>query len=598
MINTRIKKLREKMAEQKIDAYLVPSEDFHQSEYVGDYFKSRVYISGFTGSAGFVLITTEKAFLWTDGRYFLQAEKELTGSEVILQKMGEAGVPTLTEYLKENLKENCVLAFDGRCVSLIDGKIYEDITKNKNGSIIYNLDLIGEIWDDRPSMSKEKAFLLDVKYAGESAKSKLARLREKMQTENVNTHIICSLDDICWLFNIRGGDVLHSPLILSYAIITLDNAQLFLDKEKLNNEILTYLTDIGVETQNYNNIYDYVKQFDKKSNIMLDSDKFNYALFKNIPEECDIIYSINPTTVFKAAKNEAELNNMREAQVKDGVAWVKFMKWLEENVGKIEITEIQASEKLDSFRKEWDSYIMPSFSAISGYGANGAIVHYKASEETQSKLQAKSLYLSDTGANYYEGTTDITRTVALGELTEEEKYHYTLVLKSHIAMATTVFMKGTVGSSLDIRARKPFWDEGLDFKHGTGHGVGYLLNVHEGPCRLHYTPNPNPNLNYPLMLGLVITNEPGIYIAGKHGIRIENEMIVREYKKSELGEFYCFENATYVPIDVRPINFDMLNQEEIDFLNDYHQMVFEKLSPYLTGNELDKLKEYTRKVGK
>ncbi len=596
MINQRIKDLRGLMAENSIDAYIIPTEDFHNSEYVGDYFKARVFMSGFKGSAGTMLVTMDKAFLWTDGRYFLQAAKELENSEIILQKMGEKGVPTIKEYLRENLEDKSIIGFDGRCISINSGEEYIDLIEEIDGNIVYDKDLVGEIWKDRPSLSEEKAFFLEEKYSGESASSKIERLRTSMLKSGADVHIMNTLDDICWLFNIRGHDVECSPLVLSYAIITLDEVHLFVDKNKFNDEINKELDKLGTKIHEYNDIYEYVKNLSVDSTVLLDADKINFTIYQNIPEECNFVFELNPTTIFKASKNATEIKNLKQAQVYDGVAWVKFMKWMEENVGKTEITEIDASDKLESFRKEWSSYIEPSFNPISGYGENGAVIHYKADPATQAKLEAKGLYLSDTGSHYYEGTTDITRTLALGEITDEMKYHYTLVLKSHINVAKAVFLKGTRGSSVDILARKPMWDEGIDFKHGTGHGVGYLMNVHEGPARLHVSPNPNPDLNYPLVLGYLISDEPGIYIAGSHGIRIESEMLVVEHNKTEYGEFYAFEICTYVPIDKRPINVDMLNEEEKEWFNNYHKIVFEKLSPYLEGEELDKLKEYTSAI--
>lgn len=596
MVDQRIKKLRELMEANEIDAYIVPTEDFHNSEYVGEYFKTREYISGFTGSAGTVVVTKDKAFLWTDGRYFLQAAEQLAGSEVILQKMGEAGVPTIVEYLKDYLTDGGTIGFDGRCISINSGDAYIDIIDEIEGSIAYQDDLIGEIWEDRPSLSKAKAFFLEEKYSGESQVSKIAGLREEMKKQGADVHILNTLDDICWLFNIRGGDVESSPLVLSYAVITLDEVHLFVDQSKFDDQIFEELAKLKTELHDYNDIYEFVRTLESEKGVLIDAEKINFTIYQNLPEDCNFIFKINPTTVFKAAKNEVELANTRIAQTYDGVAWVKFMRWLKENVGKIEISEMEASDKLESFRKEWETYIEPSFSPISGYGPNGAIVHYKASPETQAKLEPKGLYLSDTGSHYYEGTTDITRTLALGELTDEMKTHYTIVLKSHIALARAVFIKGTVGSSIDILARKPFWDNGLDFKHGTGHGVGYLMNVHEGPARLHYSPNKNPDLNYPLMLGLIITDEPGIYIEGSHGIRIENELIVTEHMKTEHGEFYKFEVCTYVPIDLEPIKPELLDDGELAFLNDYHKMVYDRLSPYMEGEDLEALKAYTKKL--
>lgn len=596
MINERLSKLRSLMSKHNISAYIVPSEDFHQSEYVGDYFKARAFISGFTGSAGMAIITGNEAHLWTDGRYFTQAEIELKNSEYILEKSGTAGVLTPIEFLKRHLKTGENIGFDGRTVSVDGGYSYEELAKAKNSKIIYDLDLVGEVWNDRPSLSKEKAFFLPLKYSGESSESKIKRIRDEMANIGANTHLIASLDDICWILNIRGKDVSFSPLLLSYAVITENDFHFFVDKSKFDNELIDYLNSLKITLHDYDSVYDFVKSFNEKNKILLNPSKLNYTVFKNIPDSSTLIKKMNPSTLFKACKNETELKNIRNSHIKDGVAWVKFMRWLKDNVGKIEITEIDASDKLESFRKEQDGYLWPSFSPISGYGANAAIVHYSASPESEAKLQAKGLYLSDTGGNYYEGSTDITRTLALGELTKEERYHFTLVLKSNLNLGAAKFISGTSGYALDILARKPLWDRGLNFNHGTGHGVGYLLNIHEGPAGIRYAINPAIIDHHPIKEGMVITNEPGIYIAGSHGIRTENEMIAVLDEKTDFGVFMKFETCTYVPIDLDAIDFDLLNDEEKSLLNDYHKKVFDIISPFLSKDEIEWLKHYTRNV--
>ncbi len=596
MINNRIMALREAMKENNIYAYIIPSEDFHQSEYVGDYFKSRQFITGFSGSAGFALITEDEAYLWTDARYFIQAEMELKGSEVILQKMGEEGVPTIGEFLSKNLPESANIGFDGRTVSLSDGEYYYKIASDKKGNVIYNYDLVDKVWKDRPSLSKKKTFFLEEKYSGESSESKIKRIREKMKESNCNTHVIASLDDICWILNMRGDDIKFSPLVLSYLVLTDKEVYLFIDDSKIDEQVQKNLKRINAMIKPYDDVYDFVKGFNKNTSVLVDPRKMNYALYKNIPNEAVVIEKSNPSTLFKALKNEVELNNIRKSHVKDGVAWVKFMYWLKNNISDLHINEVEASDKLESFRKEQEGYLWPSFAPISGYKENAAIVHYSASEDTAKYLEPKGLYLSDTGGNYYEGSTDITRTLALGELTDIEREHFTLVLKSHINLALANFLKGSCGYALDILARKPLWDHNLNYNHGTGHGVGYLLNVHEGPAGIRYMINPLRDEKHPLELGMLLTNEPGIYIKDSHGIRIENEMIVVESVKNDYGQFYRFEQCTFVPIDLDAIDVRLLSDSEREYLNKYHDMVFDKVSPFLSEEESEWLKIYTRHI--
>lgn len=593
MVNQRITELRKLMKAQGIDVYYVPSEDFHQSEYVGEYFKEREFISGFTGSAGAVVITQDEAYLWTDGRYFLQAENQLKPSCVGLKKMGEPGVEDIPEFFSAHLNKGSKLAFDGRCVSLLEGKEFEALAHAKSAELIYDLDLVGEVWKDRPEVSKEKAFLLEEKYTGESSASKIARIRKVMEEKGADYHIISALDDSCWIFNIRGNDVKYSPLVLSYSIIGKDEVYIFIDEEKLNDEIKAYLASLNPVYRPYNAIYEFVKDIKNKT-VLLDPNKMNYALYMNLDSSLELVEMRNPSIVFKAVKNDIEVKNMKEAHLKDGVAVTKFIYWLKQNIGKIEIDEIMASDKLEEFRAERGGYLWPSFAPISAYGANAAIVHYSASEESKSKLEAKGLYLSDTGANFYEGSTDITRTIALGALTEEEKKHYTLVLKSHIALASAKFLSGTSGYALDVLARKPFWDHDMNFNHGTGHGIGYLLNVHEAPSGFRYKINPARDEAYPIEPNMLITNEPGIYIANSHGIRIENVELMKKVSESEYGVFLGMESITLAPMEMAAIVPEMLSEEEKNYLNEYHKLVFDSISPYLTEEEAAWLKENTK----
>ncbi|MDU2148296.1 MAG: aminopeptidase P family protein [Paeniclostridium sordellii] len=596
MIKERLAKLREYMSEKNIDAYIIPSSDNHQSEYVGDHFKCREFISGFTGSAGTVVVTMEEAGLWTDGRYFIQAEKELEGSTIKLFKMGEEGVPTTEEYLYESLKEGKTLGFDGRVICAKEGINLEKKLAKKNIKIVYDYDLVGMIWNDRPDLSTAKAFLLDVKYAGETFSSKLNRVRESMKEKNANVHVITTLDDIAWLFNIRGGDVKFNPVVLSYALITLDKVYLFLDKSKLNEEILNELSKENVEIKPYNDIYEFIKTLDKNDKILLDSTKINYAILNNIPSEVEKVDEFNPTMFMKAQKNSIELENIRNSHVKDGVAFTKFMYWLKNNVGKIEISELSASKKLEDLRREQEGFIEPSFGTIAGYRDHAAMMHYSATKESDAKLEASDLFLIDSGGQYFDGTTDITRTIALGKINDELKKHFTAVARGMINLSMAKFLYGVRGYNLDILARRPMWNMGIDYKCGTGHGIGFLLNVHEAPNGFRWRIIPDRFDSAVLEEGMVTTNEPGIYVEGSHGIRTENELVVRKAEKNEYGQFMEFEVVTLAPIDLDAIDPEEMNKEEKAYLNWYHELVYNKVSPFLTEDEKAWLKEYTKAI--
>lgn len=590
----RIAKLRSFMEEKGIDIYVVPTADFHQSEYVGEHFKVREFITGFTGSAGTAVITKTEAYLWTDGRYFIQAAKQLEGSTVGLMKMGEPGVPTLLEYLSDKLPENGTLGFDGRAVSMGEGQDYEAIAASKNGNIVYDYDLIDAIWTDRPALSTEPVFALDIKYTGESVASKLGRIRESMKACGATSHVLTTLDDICWTLNIRGNDIEFFPLVLSYAIITMDKMDLYIDEAKLSEEIKNDLAKDGVVFHPYNDIYEDIKKVSENEVLLIDPARLNYALYNNIPQNVAKVEERNPEILFKAIKNDVEIANIRVAQIKDSVAHVKFMKWLKENVGKMKITEISASDKLDEFRAEQGNFIRPSFEPISSFGEHGAIVHYTSSPETDVELKEGGFLLTDTGAGFYEGSTDVTRTYAFGEIPQIMKDHFTLVAISNLSLANAKFPKGCTGMTLDMLARKPFWDRNLNFNHGTGHGVGYLLNIHEGPAGFRWLFRAGEI--QPFEKGMIITDEPGIYIEGSHGIRLENELLTCEGEKNEYGQFLYFEPITYVPMDLDAINPDIMTAEEKKMLNDYHKTVYEKVSPYLDKEEKEWLRNYTREI--
>lgn len=590
----RLSALRKCMQDKHIDMYIVPTADFHQSEYVGEHFKARAYITGFTGSAGTAVITLHDAKLWTDGRYFLQAAKELEGTGVTLMKMFEPGVPTIEEYLEAELKSGQTLSFDGRVVSVGEGDAYASIAKKNGAKIDYQEDLIDAIWTDRPPLSDKPAWFLEEKYSGESSKSKLSRIRKEMEDAGCDTHIVSTLDDICWTLNIRGNDIDFFPLVLSYAIIRNDSFELYIDERKLDDKLKSILEKVGVTLHPYNAIYEDVKKLPENATVLIDKAKLNYAIFNNIPASVSIVNKRNPEILMKALKNPVEVENIKKAEIKDSIAHVRFMKWLKENLGKIRITEMSASEKLDEFRAEMGNFIRDSFEPISSYGPHSAIVHYTSSPETDVELKAGSLYLSDTGAGFYEGSTDITRTYALGEVPEKMKEDFTIVAISNLQLASAKFLQGSSGLTLDILARKPFWDRGLNYNHGTGHGVGYLLNIHEGPAGFRYKYRAGETEE--IQEGMVITDEPGLYIEGSHGIRLENELLARKGVQNEYGQFLYFETITLIPFDLDAINPAILDEENKKLLNEYHKRVYEEIAPHLNEEEKAFLKKYTRAV--
>ena len=480
-IAERITALRALMADRGYDVYMVPTDDNHQSEYVGEHFKARAFITGFTGSAGTAVITKDEAGLWTDGRYFIQAAQQLEGSGVKLFKMGEPGVPTVEEYIANVIPENGTLGFDGRVVAMGEGQALVEAVAPKNAKINYSEDLIDLIWEDRPALSEKPAFALGEEYTGESTASKLARIREAMKEHGATVHVIAALDDVCWTTNLRGDDIEYFPLLLSYAVITMDDMKLYIDERKLTDEMKENLAKDHISLHPYNAIYEDVKELSSSDVILVDPARLNYALYNNLPKEAKVVEAMNPTVLMKAMKNDVEIKNIINAHIKDGVAITRFMYWLKKNIGKIEITEISAAEKLEEFRKEQEGYLWQSFEPICGSGEHGAIVHYAATEETNVPVVTDGLFLTDTGGGYMEGSTDITRTFAFGKLSDQMKEDFTTVLKCNLHLARAVFLYGTTGYNLDVLARIPAWERGLNFNHGTGHGVGYLMNIHEAP---------------------------------------------------------------------------------------------------------------------
>ena len=595
-VTERIAKLRALMAENGIDAYIIPTADFHQSENAGEYFKCREHISGFDGSYGTVVIAKEDAGLWTDGRYWTQAERQIAGSGIRLFHMFEDGVPTMEEYLASTLPEHGKVAFDGRVVSMEEGQTLEQALAPKKITIEYSCDLIGDIWEDRPAISEEPAFVLDEKYAGESVASKLSRVREVMKECGATVHLIASLDDVAWLTNLRGNDIEFYPLIFSYALVTMDGMDLFMDERKLDDAAKEQLAANHISVKPYNDIYEAVKEIKAGESVMIDPMKMNYALYNNIPDGVTKVEHQNPTILMKAMKNETELQNIRASHIKDGVAITKFMYWMKTNVGKMKITELSAAEKLESLRKEQDGYIHDSFEPICAYKDHAAMMHYAPTPETDVEVLPEGLFLNDTGGGYYEGSTDITRTFVMGPISDELKTHFTAVVRAMINLSRAKFLYGCYGFNLDVLARGPIWDLGIDFKCGTGHGVGYLLNIHEPPTGFRWQIVKSKNEHHKIEEGMVLTNEPGVYIEGSHGIRIENELITKKAEKNEFGQFMNFETITFAPIDLDGIVPDEMTKFEREWLNHYHAQVYEKIAPHLTEEEKAWLKEYTRAI--
>lgn len=577
----RIKKLREMMKKSKIDAYIIPTNDFHSSEYVGSYFKYREAFSGFTGSAGTLVVLNDEAGLWTDGRYFLQAEEELKNTTIDLHKMGEFGVLDIPLYLLEKLKEGSRIGFDGRTLPLGYVENLKKQLQELNCEYIYDVDFIAPIWDDRPSISKEPAMDLSVQYVGEARDKKIARVRAEMNKLGADAHLITSLDDIAWLLNIRGSDVKCNPVVLSYLLILQDKIKLYVNEGVISEELEKKLNESSVYIAPYNDIYEDIRKIDEEKSILLDTSKVNYSLYALIKTK-KIIKKMNPTTVFKAIKNETEIRNSYFAHLKDGVALTKFIYWIKKNIKDLPLTELSACKYLEDLRKQNENYKGLSFDTIAGYDYHGAIIHYDPTVATDIPLAAKSFILVDSGAQYLEGTTDVTRTIALGPLSDEQIKNYTLVLKGHLDLGHACFKEGTNGYALDILARAPLAKEGLNFNHGTGHGVGFYLNVHEGPQSI--APSPLRGA-YPFKEGMITSNEPGLYFANKYGIRIENLTVCKKAYENEYGNFLCFDDLTLAPYEVDAIDKSMLSNEQIKWIHTYHERVYKELSCFLTEDE-------------
>lgn len=595
-ITERLQALREEMTKRNLAAYIVPTEDFHGSEYVGAYFKAREYLSGFTGSAGTLLVLRESAALWTDGRYFLQAEEQLAGSGITLMKSGEADVPTIAEYLAKTLAKGQRVGFDGRTVT---GAFVEELQKKtakKQLTFHGNMDLAGAVWTERPPLSAEPVWELPVTYAGLSREEKLLRVREKMEEEGADALLVTDLTESAWLLNLRGSDIRNTPVFLAYMLITKRRALLCAQREAFSDIICRELTKAGVTLLPYESIVDLLTSLFTGQKLLVDENKVSCRLFKAVPKGVERINKPSPIGLLKAVKTEREMNHMRSVHVKDGVALTRFIYWLKSHVSKEEITEISAASKLEMFRDESDGYLGPSFNPIVAYGPHGAIVHYEAVPETDAQIEPKGFCLLDTGGHYSEGTTDVTRTIALGELTEEERKAYTLVLKGHLRLMAVKFPEGVNGQNLDAIARGPLWEQGLDYRHGTGHGVGYLLSVHEGPQNIRWKQGRDKAV--PLEVGMIFSNEPGYYEEGAFGVRHENLMLVVRADKTAYGQFLALEPLTMAPFDREAVEVSLLSGEELRLLNAYHEKVYETLAPFFSGEELDWLQEATAEIEK
>ena len=590
-INQRLESLRKVMRREHLSAFIFPSTDAHQSEYVADHWQGRTWISGFNGSAGTAVVTMKSAALWTDSRYFLAAEEQLKGTEFQLMKLKIEGTPTISEWLAQELQgENAEVGLDGMVNSYHETMgLIADLRKSGGITVRTNFDPLGLIWTDRPAIPANPVEIQPMKFAGESVASKISRIRTALRQRHADGMLISALDDIAWTLNLRGTDVHCVPVFVSYLLISSQQVSLYVDSAKINDEVKAYLTENGISLYPYNKVAEGLERY-SEYNILLDGDETSYFLWKTVKCQ-EIIAGNSPVPAMKAQKNDREIAGFRQAMLRDGVAMVKFLRWLKPAVEAGGQTEISIDRKLTSLRAEQHLFRDISFDTIVGYQAHGAIVHYEATPETDVALKPEGLILIDSGAQYQDGTTDITRTIALGPVTEEMKHVYTLVLKGHIQLELAKFPDGASGTQLDALARECMWREGYNYLHGTGHGVGSYLSVHEGPHQIRMEWKPTP-----LRAGMTVTDEPGLYLSGKFGVRIENTLLIKDYQTTEFGKFLQMESLTLCPIDLTPVDFSILQPEEIEWLDTYHRDVFEKLSPYLEGEDLEWLREATRPV--
>ena len=590
-IPERLSALRKFMESKNLNVFVIPSTDPHLSEYPAATWESRKWISGFTGSAGTIVVTLKEAGLFTDSRYFLQGKTELANTGLDLFKVGLPETPEMIDWIIDQAGENGKVGIDGLVYAAADAQLLENRLKRKNIELVTQFDPFAEIWKDRPEIPTNEIFILPEDVTGESAKSKINRIVEVLKKEDADGMLMVTLDAIAWTFNIRGNDVDFNPVAVAYSYISEKETVLFINPKKLTNEVADNLKQQGVTLAAYDKIFDFVSNLPANSSVLVTGSKINRRLLQTIPANCTVIDVPSPADLMKSKKNETELKGFRNAMLKDGIALVKFYMWMEKAVPAGEVTEVTIEDKLREYRSQQPLYFGESFNTIAGYAGNGAIVHYHATPENHSKVEPKGLMLIDSGAQFMDGTTDITRTLAVGELTEQMKKDYTNVLKGHIQIATAIYPQGTRGSQLDVLARKALWDNCLHYSHGTGHGIGHFLNVHEGPQNIRLEEN-----SVTLQPGMVTSNEPGLYRADEYGIRIENLIVTQEYNKNEFGTFYNFETITLCPIDTTPIVKDLLTDKEIEWLNNYHTMVFDKLNSHLNSEEKAWLKEKTKHI--
>lgn len=594
-VNERLSQLREIMKREHVDFYVVPTADFHSSEYVSEYFKVRKFLTGFTGSAGTLVVSQKEAGLWTDGRYFVQAAKQIAGTEVVLYRMGEEGVPTVEDYLAKEVLENQTVGFDGRTITASFGDTLAEKLQGKNVHFVYEKDLADEIWTDRPQLPCTKTWVVPDELSGQTAAEKLLRVRAEMKKNGAAHLLMSKLDDIMWLYNIRANDVTCNPVALSYTFISENEAVLFIQKAALTDEVEQYLAQNQVTCRDYAEIAEYIKSVKLTGKVWCAGRDINYLLYHLAQNRTEVVDLDNPTTLLKAVKNQTEMESTRKYYIEDSAVLTRFLFWMKKQAGKEPMDEISVAEKLDKMRSEINGFLDLSFETISAYKANAAMAHYSATPEEKSDITNDGLYLVDSGAQYKGATTDVTRTIALGNITEEMKMHFTKVVCSMLRMADTKFLHGCTGRNLDIIAREPLWECGLDYKHGTGHGIGFILNVHEGPHSLRWQYNEKLKETV-FEEGMIVSDEPGMYIAGSHGIRIENILETVKEQKNEFGQFMGFRHLTYVPIDTDALDKKYMEASDIEKLNKYHAMVFEKISPFFEGEELEMLKEATKAI--
>lgn len=590
MIQERLQNLRAKMQENGMQAYIIPTSDFHETEYVSDYFACRKYMSGFTGSAGTLVVLTDQAGLWTDGRYFIQAQAQLQDTGIALMKMGQPETPSIEDYICQNLSKGSKVGFDGRVINYMDYKRYHAIFNSHQIDIVANLDLVNEIWQDRPALPATKTFHYALRYAGVSMEDKLAQVRQAMTREGCASFIITKIDEIAWLFNIRAHDIPHFPVALAYATIEKEKATLYIDASRLDDESKALFEQSQISVKPYDSIYEDVCSL--QGPVLVDPHFVNSRLALLVQEK--LVEAVDPIVLMKAQKNVTEIENTKWAHIKDGVACTKFMYWLKKNVKSQKITECSAQDQLKQYRKEQENYLEDSFNTICAYKEHAAMMHYSSTPETDVTLKPEGMLLVDSGGQYLEGTTDITRTFVLGEISEEEKHWFTLAMRSHIRLAKAHFLYGCRGLNLDILARGPLWDEDMDYQCGTGHGVGHLSNVHEAPNGFRWRIVPERNDSCVLEEGMIQSDEPGVYKEGEFGIRHENELLVVKGTNNFYGQFMHFEPLTFVPFDLDGIDRSKMTQDEIEWLNAYHAQVYDTLQPYLNDEEKDWLKNATR----